>query len=103
MWLEHIAYWLIRQNDFGYSATLVQWARVLTVATSAEYAAEEATNSTARFPLSHRPVQFLRPRRKNPKLKPREPKLGDKSDGTSGPSHTSSSEKRQPSEPDDLA
>ncbi|KAL1432032.1 hypothetical protein MTO96_013396 [Rhipicephalus appendiculatus] len=101
VWLQHLAEWLTRQNDVGGSATLVQWLRVLAVATSAEDAAEEAADATASFPAGRRPVQLLRRRRKQPK--PNEPRPADKSGGTDQPSATGSSQQRQSSDSNDLA
>ncbi|KAH7982271.1 hypothetical protein HPB52_003560 [Rhipicephalus sanguineus] len=99
VWLQHLAEWLTRQNDVGGSATLVQWLRVLAVATSAEDAAEEAADATASFSAGRRPVPLLRRRRKQPN----EPRPADKSGGTDQPSATGSSQQRQSSDSNDLA
>ncbi|KAH8018332.1 hypothetical protein HPB51_002780 [Rhipicephalus microplus] len=93
VWLKHLAEWLTHQNDAGTSAMLEQWGHVLSVAASAEDAAEEAAETTDSHPTNRRPAPLLRPRRKKPKLD--EPKQGDKPEETDERSATSSAKEVQ--------
>ncbi|XP_075732423.1 serine/threonine-protein kinase haspin-like [Rhipicephalus microplus] len=101
MWLKHLAKRLTRQNDVGTSATLEMWKHVLSVAASAEDAAEEAADATASHPTSRRPAPPLRPRRKKPKLD--DPKQGEKLGGVDEHAATSSPQRKKSSDSNNLA
>ncbi|KAL3211417.1 hypothetical protein MRX96_008457 [Rhipicephalus microplus] len=101
MWLKHLAKRLTRHNDVGTSATLEMWKHVLSVAASAEDAAEEAADATASHPTSRRPAPPLCPRRKKPKLD--EPKQGEKLGGVDEHAATSPPQRKKSSDSNNLA
>lgn len=82
IWLQHVAKSLMLQNVETTEA-LVQWLRVLGVATAAEDAAEEAADATASLTTGRRPVRFVRRRRQQPMAT-----ISRDADGTDNPSAT---------------